>query len=216
MKIFRVGLFLAALSVCGLQAKDVLVEAKGAYFYPTNSKFRHIYGNGVGLFGVEVTPEIWQRWYGFASVDWAATSGTSIGLGTYTSVTLLPIAAGVKYIYDINERWDWYVGLGGQGTWIQTRDHSSFVHHTISKWSWGGIIKTGFLINTDSKWFFDIFGSYCLMTSVGTDTKPFKTGFITGGHADPSGFAGGIGIGYRFGCKDQPRCCTPYVAPPCR
>lgn len=129
-------------------------EGKVAFFYPEDSRFRHIYSDAP-LYSVEVTADFSNCFAAWGSVGYVSAHGSSIGLDTSTTINLLPIALGLKCFYKVRDA-DRYAGLGGQFTRLHIRDHSEDVIQRLSHWGWGwgGIAKLGCLYNLRSNVFF--------------------------------------------------------------
>lgn len=178
--------------------RDILVEFKGAAFFPTNSCVRNIYGDAAALYGPEVTFQLCQNknWYGFASADFLSKTGHSIGLCDLTKMYIVPLALGVKYFVPFCYRGcsgDFYVGLGFQPVHLKTVNCSQFVRNT-SKWGFGGVGKIGAYFDLPCNFFADLFFDYSFV-KVACDkcsdgATPLK--------ANISGAVLGLGLGYRF------------------
>jgi hypothetical protein len=187
------AIFFLIIPVTTLQAADMVVEAKGAYFYPTDSKFRKIYSNR-GMYGTEYTCQAWKWLYGWASASYYSSWGSSIHLRHRTHIYFIPLALGPKYFH----RFTWgdiYVGVGGMGTYLHMRDHSPFVIHRPHKWGFGGIAKAGILVKLYRNFFIDFFSDYSYMK---IDFHNTDHGKVQRHIADLSGLSIGGGIGYRF------------------
>lgn len=182
-----------AISSTQLQANDILLEARGAYYGPTNSLFREIY-SGSGRYGLEVSAQAWKGLYPFVSVDYFYKSGHSIGGCNNTNITLVPIGVGLKYLFPFQEKFDFYVGAGVVPTYMRIRDQGPFVEPTTHKWGVGGVAKTGFLYTFTNGVFLDLFGDYTY-TKINIDQDDCC---VERNNADVSGWAVGLGIGYRF------------------
>lgn len=180
--------------------RDILLEFKGAYFHPTGSSFKKIY-KGAALYGPEITVQLCDDsdWYGFASVDYLSKGGYSIGLGTPTKISLLPMAIGLKYFTPVPcwECTDFYVGLGFQPVRVKIRNDSPYVIPRQTKWALGGIVKVGSYIYLPRNVFIDVFIDYSFAKlSSGSAAGPM--GPIVPLKASVSGAIFGIGLGYRF------------------
>lgn len=183
-----------ALGSTQLIAKDVLLEVRGAYFRPTNSLFREIYGSS-GRYGLEVSAQAWKGLYPFVSADYFRKSGHSIGFCDPTHITLVPIGIGLKYLFPFQEKFDFYVGAGVLPTYMRIRDCGPFVEPTTRKWGVGGIAKAGFLYTCKNGLFIDIFGDYNY-TKIRIDQDDDCC--VERNDAKVGGWAVGLGIGYRF------------------
>ncbi|MFA6066740.1 MAG: hypothetical protein WC707_06180 [Candidatus Babeliaceae bacterium] len=178
-----------------LLCRDVLVEFKTAYFLPTDSCVRAIYGKGGALYGPEATFQLCENdnWYGFASVDFLSKKGHSVGLCEPTKMYIAPLALGVKYFVPFCYG-DFYAGLGFQALHLKTVNCSSHVAQITSKWGFGGIAKIGAYCELPCNYFVDLFFDYSF-AKVGCDkcstsTVPLKVSM--------NGAIFGIGLGYRF------------------
>lgn len=177
-----------------LQAHDIILEAKGAYFLPTNSKFRHIYGNGSGQYGLELTGKLFCHLYGFVSADFFYKKGKSINFCNKTKVDILNLALGLKYFVPFCVG-DFYVGFGALPTLVHTKDCSPYVIKNRTKWGCGGIAKIGTYFNLPKSFIVDVFANYSFVK------VPFKncTNRVIESHAaHADGCSFGIGLGYRF------------------
>lgn len=180
-----------------LYATDILVEAKAAYFVPTDQKFRKIYSGG-GIYGGEVTCQTYQNFYGWISADCFSKKGSSIGEHDSTKITIVPLGVGLKYLYPISCA-DLYLGAGVLGTYVHMKDDSPFVIHNISKWGLGGVAKAGAIFQLRENIFADLFTSY---TYTKIDFHYTDHERVNRQNANLGGWAFGIGIGYRFGCSN--------------
>ena len=187
-------------SVNTLQAIDAFVEAKAAYFLPTDDKFRKIYSGG-GIYGGEISCQAYKGLYGWASGSYFYKSGHSIGEHNATRITMVPLGLGLKYLYRISFA-DLYLGAGVLGTYVHMKDSSHYVVHEHSKWGVGGIIKGGAILNVNKHFFVDLFTDYSFMNVNFHNTH---NGTVARHNADLSGWSIGTGIGYRFGGPSKGR-----------
>lgn len=190
------ALILPSLLISREQERDILLEFKAAYFQPTGSLFRHIYG-GSALFGPEVTFKLKNQWYGFASVDYLTKNGKSLGLRTSTHVNLLPLGIGLKYLWCMNDYSQFYAGLGFQPVYVMLENCSPYVAKNQNKWGFGGIAKIGAFVDLPHHFFLDFFVDYSFVK------VPFKNSVVPAGYVQPhkanvSGAIFGAGVGYRF------------------
>jgi hypothetical protein len=178
------------------RSRSVLVEAKIGYFYPTDAKFRHIYSNGGGIYGFEVSCQAWKEFYGWASGSYFTQTGRSQGEHHRTRITLVPLAAGLKYVIPFCEkRLDLYGDIGFVTTYFHTHDHSRYVIKSNSKWGTGGVWRIGCLGYVYDSLFIDVFADY---TYTKIHFHNTDNGRVIRRTADISGFSWGAGIGYRF------------------
>lgn len=175
-----------------LQAMDSLIEAKGAFYYPTSSTFRQIYSSE-GMFGLEASFKTWRQLYSWASGSVFMKNGHSIGLGDRTRIVFYPIGAGIKYLFPVD--WmDFYLGGGPLGVYMHIHDHASTVTPKTCRWGGGGIVKGGAILNISHYLFFDFFTDYSFLYV----PIPKRQNMITH-NANLSGWSIGAGVGLRFG-----------------
>lgn len=181
-----------------LAAQNFLLECKGAYFRPTNERFKNIFGKGAGLFNAELTFDIGENecWYGFASVGYMSKVGRSIGLDTPTKVQIVPLAVGLKCLAPFDYG-NWYVGIGFQPTHLHTSNDSPFVANT-SKWGLGGITKLGVFFDMSCNFFIDVFFDYSFVKIGQEKDLQAPAGAVVPLKATISGAIFGAGLGYRF------------------
>jgi hypothetical protein len=185
---------ISLLFIAPLCAKDIILEFKGAGFFPTNDCFKGIYGKSGALWGAELTFQLCDDFYGFASIDYFQKKGTSIGLCNDTKVQLVPMALGLKYIRPC--QWmDWYLGLGFQPTYISTNNCSEYVLTKQSRWGFGGVVKGGTYIDLSCNFVLDLFVGYSFVKA---GCKPICAQNVVPLKVNVSGVILGGGIGYKF------------------
>lgn len=187
---------MATIAFVSLKAHDILIEAKAAYFLSTNHTFKKIYNHGGGIYGGEITCNLYgcENLYGFFSADFLSKKGNSIGLCTPTKVDIANLGFGLKYLFPFCYG-DFYVGLGVLPTHLRTNDCSPYVIPKRSKWGCGGIAKMGAIFDLEKSYFLDVYFDYSFAN------VPFKCcqNQITQPRtAHLNGCWFGAGFGYRF------------------
>jgi hypothetical protein len=177
--------------------KDIILEFKAAYFQPMNRTFRHIY-SGEAIFGPEVTFNIWESIYGFASYNFLTKNGKSFGLETCTKIRLHLLGAGLKFFNCVTDTVSLYAGLGFQPVSLHTSNHSPYVIEKTHKWGLGGVVKMGTYIDLPCNFVLDIFGDYTFVKVKRSCCTDSSVGYIQQTNANVSGFSVGAGFGYRF------------------
>ncbi len=205
LKVWRYLVLLSCLSVISVgHARDVIIEFKGAGFFPTSSRFKNIYGTASALFGPEVTFRLCDdiNLYGFASIDFLHKKGCSVGLGDVTKVTLVPFAFGLKYLQPVWEHTDYsadfYVGLGFEPVYIKTTNESEYALPQQSQWGFGGIAKVGTFFTVPHNVVIDLFLDYSFAYASAQDPVQLVTGTTTPVKSNVSGVIFGAALGYRF------------------
>lgn len=172
---------------------SMLLEFRAAYFHPTGCRFDDIYG-GTGIYNLEFSIQTWCDLYTWVSVGYLRESGHSIGLSTPTTIQLVPLGIGLKYMFSCF-CFRPYIGAGFGATWMDIDNKTKFVHD-VTDWVFGGIFKVGSLWNFCNCWFLDAFIDYTYMKKDyhGTWNNPF----VYRHDGDISGFSFGLGIGVEF------------------
>ncbi len=188
----EVGLFLFFFFP-QLQSREILPTLRGAYYYPTDHRFRDIYST-YGLYSIETSVQAWKALYPWASAGFLYASGSSIGENDSTRFYMIPIGIGLKYFFKTNRVFP-YLGLGAIVAYAHINNDSKFVKRKQARWGVGGIAKTGFLAYATQSLFFDFFldYTYLKMSFSHDSSKP-----TTNRKGDLSGLSVGGGIGYKF------------------
>jgi outer membrane protein W len=192
---YFLGLLLFVFPIAG---RSIILEFKGAYFLSTDSAFKNIYGNGGALAGPELTVQLCEEnnLCVFASVDYFKKKGHSIGLCNKTTVEMIPVGLGFKYVIPTFDHTDFYVGLGLEAMNLRTTNCSDFVVFNQSQWGFGGIAKVGAYYYLPCNLLLDFFIDYSFVR-VGSDNCNCLPGLLPI-KANVSGAIFGIGLGYNF------------------
>lgn len=197
---FLTLLLLIGASTASVGAFEILAEAKAGYFYPSNHRFQKIYHDGGGIYGGEISVGLCDcdnDWYAWVSGDYFERHGRSIGGHDKTTIKMVPVGFGFKYFFPACycDMFRFYVGAGGLATWLRLRDHSHYVVPKSEKWGFGGIIKSGVIVDFCDGFFADIFVDYSILDIKFHDTKHRQ---VTRQKAHLDGLSAGLGLGYRF------------------
>jgi len=196
-KIMRYGLVVLSI-VSPAVARDIILEFKGAYFLPTGSRFKDIYGGGA-LYGPELTVQLCEdkNWYLFTSIDYFSQDGHSLGLCDKTEVKMILLALGLKYFMPVcNDRIDVYLAAGFEPVNVRTKNCSQFVLAERSEWSLGGIAKFGAYYHLPHNFLIDLFVGYSGAHIGSNDCKCLPSlQFLK---AQVSGAIFGAGLAYKF------------------
>lgn len=198
-KLIRCVLILAIIMHIPIAARDIIVEFKGAFFHPTDSCFKALYGSAAALFGPEITVDICntKKWYAFASIDYLKKNGCSIGLCNTTTMRMLPLAFGLKYFKPVGCA-DLYAGLGFQPIHLKTSNCSPHVIQHTSRWGIGGIAKLGAYLDLPCNLLLDLFVDYSFVKTACPQLCQPELGTLLSRKANISGVILGVGLGYRF------------------
>ena len=183
------GVFLPCFK---LQAMEMLPEVKAAYFYPTDNRFREIYGGG-GLYSIEKSVQAWKQFYPWMSLGFFRKDGRSLEKRFDTHIIMVPIGLGVKYLFTY-KKMNPYLGLGMLVTYTNMHDHSPYVVRKFGHWGVGGIVKAGSYMYVTKDFFIDVFCDYSYL-KINYHHPSRKVRNL---RADLSGLSIGAGLGYRF------------------
>lgn len=176
-----------------------LVEIKAGYFFFSNSKMRKIYDRG----GVDVqlcaSYPLWKltsRWdlNAYGAVEYLHISGRSLNGHQRTSLWSVPINIGLKPVYAINARMQYYFAIGPRYFYIHQHNRSSHVYRNKSRSNLGFFVNTGFNYLICDHFVIDIFGEYSYAK---THFHSRKSRVYTR-NIQIGGFTFGGGLGYEF------------------
>jgi outer membrane protein W len=190
---------------------ESFLELNGAYYYPTDKRFREVYSNAGAIWGVEFNTQAWKKLFVWGEVNYFSEEGktdldvqnvvngqTSCDLSKikrdHTHIKIVPLSLGLKYFLG-HSPFRFYLGAGASAFYLNTEAHSKHLVRKRTQWNMGGVFKSGFLFNLPRSFLIDIFADYYLMQTHLHRSKDKK---VIVGEADLSGFAFGGGVGYAF------------------
>lgn len=170
------------LAVAGtVRAEGLSIEARGAYFSPTDKAFREIYGYGMS-WGGELSFDVSERAAVWAGGDYYSKVG-KLGLTEdETKIRIAPLAAGVKYYFS-RDRLRPYVGAGA--AYFQYKEVNSI--GTIEKGNLGLVARAGLLVMLGPTFFMDLQAGWSTCSVQPAEVK-----------ANLGGFSLGLGLGFEF------------------
>lgn len=178
-----------------LFAMDLDAEVRGGYYYPMSGNFKKIYHSGE-IYGVELATSLCDEVQLWASANHLEKRGKSCGSfdeDFHTRVTLLPFAAGVKFLVPIESWLDFYFGAGAQYARFHTHDNSSiFGVHNSKKWGWGGIVKLGVIVDVTDCIYLNLFSDYSFIKF---NFHSDRNGILTRHNSVLDGWIFGVGVG---------------------
>jgi len=179
----RVTLGLAfVLAAAGLARADgVFLEARGAYFSPSDVAFREIYGYGVS-WGGEISFAVSKRASVWAGGDYFSKLGKLGFTEEETKIRIVPLAAGLKYYFGLGLLRP-YVGAGVG--YFQYKEANSI--GTIEKGALGLVGRAGLLVMLGPAFFIDLQGTMSTCS-----VQPMEV------RANLGGFSFGLGLGFEF------------------
>jgi|694.fasta_scaffold22929_2 outer membrane protein W len=188
--------FLFALSIGNLFASDSFldqcaVELRVGYFYPSSKLLRQIYRSG-GVEGeLEVSKTFENNWQVWANAGYFGRSGHSRGLHHRTTLQIIPLSMGTKYVFLPCSRFRPYIGIGPSYTFVNIRNHSRYVKKHSNKQGAGFVVKSGAYYQLTRRFVLDVFFDYYFQRA------HFHSARSCRGH-NLGGLRTGIGIAYTF------------------
>ncbi len=145
-----------------------VVEFKMGYFIFADSTLRKIYDKG-GL-DVQLSGSFpirnWLNRYNleiYASVEYWERRGRSLGDEQRTSIWALPISLGLKPVFALTPRVQYYFGVGPRYFYLHQHNDSSYVSENKGHDGLGVFVNTGFNFNPRRRLIVDLFGEYSFM-----------------------------------------------------
>jgi hypothetical protein len=168
---------------------EVLLEAKAAWYWPTQKLFRSIYGTNA-MYTLEANIQAYKDLYVFAGANFFIDSGHSIGGIAYkTRIWFLPVELGLKYFpHFCSTKYGSgiYIGGGADGAYIHIHDYDPALRARTDGWAWGANAQLGFVWYFTKHLVLDLFGKYTFLR------------YPHHGKAYLSGVSVGGGFGYSF------------------
>ncbi len=184
IKLIFLTLFFSFI-IGSVEARDVPVEFRAAAFFHSSKRFREVYGNVGPCYEIEAATHIYRSFEGWGNIDWFHKHKTQDEV-TKSTVNILNVSFGAKYVYIPSERWHCYLGIGPSIGGIFLKNRSDGYKDNVSKFIIGGVVKIGADYIFPCGVFFDIFVDY-LYQPVHFHTT-----------VDIGGLKPGLGLGYKF------------------
>jgi hypothetical protein len=138
----------------------VYIEGGVGLFYPTSALFRQIYSVGP-LYNIELDVQPYKGLVVWTNVSVFPSSGYSVGRNNPTSIIMVPIGVGLKYLFPLLRKFRPYLGAGVVPTYFSIdNDNSPYVSKRNQGWGCGGVVKSGVLAYIGNRFFIDVFLNY--------------------------------------------------------
>jgi hypothetical protein len=178
---------LSVITISAEQERCSTIKGRVAALIPQAKLFREIYGNAGGVVELEVATPVAEHVELWANIDGFFKRGRSVGLCSPTRIGMTHITFGGKFPYEVNDCITVYAGAGLSLGKIWLRNRSPFCWENISKYSVGGVIKSGVDYFVTERVFVDLFADYLVQPT------NFKQRRINTG-----GLKLGVGVGGTF------------------
>lgn len=198
-RIFLFTLFLLS-QLSSIQAYDV--EARVAYFYPTDNRMRNVYSkSGFVEYELEVSNPLNcffncfdECWDGFANVSFYQKNGRSSCLNNRSKVTNWAFNVGGKRFFSCFKCFRPYLGIGAGFAHVSFHDDSPYVKEHINSWGPSLLLKSGLIYDISCNFYLDLFADY----GFNWFWPSVNNCCCTGRNIDTGGLKIGAGIGYKF------------------
>lgn len=160
MKKFVMCLVSLCLLPLWLASEGFDVAARAGYFLPLSDNARNIYMDGWAEYEIEARYTLSCPWGVWANVGYTHVNGHSHILHNHTRLTMVPISAGFRYVWQLQRNYEAYLGLGGSCSILRIHDESPYVHEHIHKIAYGVTAKSGLIYHFACWGFFEGFIDY--------------------------------------------------------
>ena len=171
-----------------------LVEVKAGYFSFTDGSMRQVYDQGGLDLQLSGSYPLYKIFQVYASAEWLEKSGRSLNGYQGTSIRETPLSLGLKTVFPITTRVEYYFTLGPRYFFVSAHNNSAYVPHDMNADGLGGFANTGFLYNIGKHFTIDLFGEYSYarlaFQSNQAETQAYKV--------QVGGLVLGAGLGYSF------------------
>lgn len=162
------------------------VKFRGGAYFPTEHRFKRIYGKALPVYEVETTIALKKRFQGWINVNWLNKHGSSDRLHYSTTIRMASLSTGGSFLLKIAQGTMVYAGLGYSLSNIDLKNHCTALCRRKNKYISGLALKSGILLDVNCRLFTDFFVDYVFLD------KQFRTRVLLGG------FKIGAGVGYKF------------------
>jgi hypothetical protein len=170
------------------------LQVRGAGFYAIIDRFRDIYGDVGGEIQLEAAKMVNRNWGFWVNCSYYPNTGHSIGLHSFTRISYIPIGFGIKWLYSLTDRMDFYLGAGVTYSLLDIEDNSGSSLTHIHTWDAGALVKSGFRYDLSNRFFVDVFCDYLFQQYDFTTT----TCGIQRLNTNAGGVTFGVGIGFKI------------------
>lgn len=171
------------------------LELKSSYFIFAHDSLNEVYHHGGFEESLAGSFPMWKWLNFYASIGIAHVNGKSLNDCQKTSLLEIPIDIGLKIVFPLHKKHDFYLASGGRYAYFQQHNNSSFVDKHIHKHCGGFFVNGGFNVFATHHWFIGFFGEYGFIKASITPSKPNVFGMT---HVLVDNVAVGISAGYAF------------------
>lgn len=180
---------LLLLSARGFALADDMnttLKARLAAFYPTEDRYRHVYGSSMASYQLEATTKYNECYDIWANVDWLNKNGKSNQLRYFTTIKVTNLSFGISIPYKISDKFSAYAGIGAAIGHVYIHNRFTSAHRNEKKFAGGLALKSGLIYEVTCRVFLELFLDYTYQPVQFRRT------------VDIGGIKTGFGIGSRF------------------
>lgn len=164
-----------------LQAGSFYLEAKGAYFVPTDKAFKDVYGNGT-VYGGEIGVGLGGSISLWASGDFFAKKGKLTFTEEETKIRITPLCVGLRFRFSSSGVSPYLsIGVG----YFQFQETNPIGE--VKEGNLGYVGKAGITLGLGTSFFLDLQAKYTYCKAKPQDVE-----------ADLGGLHAGAGLGFKF------------------
>jgi len=171
------------------------LELKSSYFFLTQDPLNKVYNHGGFEESLSGSFPLWRWLNAYASVGIAHVSGKSLNSGQKTSLLLVPLDLGLKVVFPLNRKLDFYLTFGGRYSYLHQHNDSLLVDRNLHQHCGGFFINGGWNFFATRHWLIGVFGEFAGAKTSIVSHKPNVFG-ERGLRIDNG--AVGVSIGYAF------------------
>ena len=171
------------------------LELKSSYFFFAQDPLNKVYNHGGFEESLSGSFPLWRWLNAYASVGIAHVSGKSLNNCQKTSLFLVPLDLGLKVVFPLHKKLDFYLTVGGQYSYLQQHNDSSFVDKHLHQHCGGFFINGGWNIFATRHLLIGFFGEFA---GAKTSIKSHKPNVFGNHDLRIDNGAVGVSIGYAF------------------
>lgn len=189
-----------------LQADEIELrfDIRGAAYFPSGDFIKKHFGNAHACFQLEASVRFMENFALWSNLDWLSRRGDRyhfkkpvpseiliFPINKFRRLSIANWSIGLNYIYDVDEKWTVYTGLGPCFGKVWLNKKGGLATQGKSKLAVGAVFKLGFYWAITEVIFIDFFIDYLYQT------VRFNK-HINKKSINLSGFKPGLGIGMNF------------------
>ena len=191
-------LIIAFALLISYQIRSVSIEFIGSLFLPTNQIMQDVYGMGWPDFAINIDhiqpfSQVEQISF-FVQADYIFKEGYSLNFYENTKIQLAPVTFGVKWIQDVQDYVQLYIGAAPRYYFMHVSNDSAYVPAIIKQNGWGAYATLGAFFHPTKHCQIDFSCNYAYKKF----PAPQEVENVTSFASNVSGFSLAVGLGVDF------------------